>query len=323
MDGSANPHPVLTRKQRWARRMVVTHVLIFLFGVGYPLIAKSRQQRDLVEVIEDEEAGFFVAYDQDFSNGVPGPEWLRDVVGDRFFFKPKQIFLYCGNGPYYQVSDQGIYAITQLDSLREIGFGYHSVDGAQFKRLTSLRQLKAIDLGGEWSTEQQLKGKRIIRITYHWLSDDDVAQVKSLSNLKSLALHGTAIGRHGVSAIATLKQLEELDINSRRSDLDDADVGRLATLSNLNSLTFHSTRLSDKGLLQLAALKKLKDLRVDGIAPAEATLARLKAAIPGLDLYCGKAQTSPPEDFIDLPMEGGPFGGGGTGAAGGFGGGAF
>jgi hypothetical protein len=324
MDASATSPQTVARRSRWkftlAGLLVTVMILGVVFCIAFSVVAKSRRQRQLVTVVQNEDDGLVVAYDHDFSNGMPGPEWLRDVVGDGFFFKPQMVFRYCGNGGS-AMSDDGIAAISGLDSLKEVQLGTNSVNSSQFRRLISLHQLEGLSLSGTWTTDEKLEKQRVIRTTMHWLSDDEVAQVAALPNLKNLEILQTAIGRRGIAAIATLRQIEVLNITSRRGNVDDEDVGRLATLSNLTELTFDAPHLSDRGLLQLGSLKQLKSLIVIGISPFEATLARLRAAIPGLDLSCRPDDDPPLEDFHDYPMDGaGGFGGGGSGSVGGFGG---
>lgn len=66
--------------------------------------------------------------------------------------------------------------------------------------------------------------------------------------------------------------------------IKDEGAQHLARLKNLEVLLVPGTQITDAGLASFAALKQLKRLEITGNKVSDEAVAKLKAAIPGLEV---------------------------------------
>jgi hypothetical protein len=67
-------------------------ICVMIVGVAFAMTASSRRQRSLVAILENN--GGDVRYDNGdgWSDSPRGPEWLRDILGDGLFDRPRNVF---------------------------------------------------------------------------------------------------------------------------------------------------------------------------------------------------------------------------------------
>ena len=106
------------------------------------------------------------------------------------------------------------------------------------------------------------------------LTDDLLANLKDLKNLKHLALNDTTVGDQGVAYLKDLKSLEVLNLDG--TQVTDAGLEHLSGLPALTGLALYRTAVSDEGLTQLANLKSLKWLRLSGPGVTAEGVAKLQ-----------------------------------------------
>jgi len=116
------------------------------------------------------------------------------------------------------------------------------------------------------------------------LSDDLLAELPAMTNLKELSLEGTQITDAGLSHIAAMPWLEALNLKGTgvtnagmayledmtalrslsldRTGISDAGLARLSGLTSLESLSMSNTNVSDEGLVHLQGLQALRELQV-------------------------------------------------------------
>lgn len=117
-------------------------------------------------------------------------------------------------------------------------------------------------------------------------TDDGMRSLGQMSKLKSLTLSHTSVGNRGVSRIATLSGLEQLDLSTNRVGvrsgqfIDDGCMRDIAALKALTALSLRGTEISDTGLRRLEVLANLKSLDIRGTRVTEDGLQRIKRKLP-------------------------------------------
>jgi hypothetical protein len=117
-------------------------------------------------------------------------------------------------------------------------------------------------------------------------TDEGMRSLGQMSKLKSLTLSHTSIGNRGVSRIAALAGLEQLDLSTNRVGsrsgqyIDDGCMRDIAALRKLTALSLRGTEISDTGLRRVQDLAELKTLDVRGTRVTEAGVQRLKKKLP-------------------------------------------
>jgi Leucine-rich repeat (LRR) protein len=102
-------------------------------------------------------------------------------------------------------------------------------------------------------------------IIVHSLSftDDELAMLTSIPELRSISLGDTSISDDGMSSIvACLSHLEHIQAENN-PHITDVSVAAITRLPNLKSLSLRNTRVSDTGLAMLGDMPKLEQLYVD------------------------------------------------------------
>lgn len=123
-------------------------------------------------------------------------------------------------------------------------------------------------------------------------SNADCAAIGELAQLRSLSLCGCGLlTRAGIAHLGRLRHLRDLDL-SFCGRLTDAALDALLSLP-IESLRLGScTGLSAQGLLRLSALQRLRHLDVHGLNWTGETRARLRAALPGVQIAFELARLS-------------------------------
>ena len=117
-------------------------------------------------------------------------------------------------------------------------------------------------------------------------TDDGMRNLVQMSNLKSLTLSHTSLSNRGVSKIATLTGLEQLDLSTNRVGvrsgqfIDDGCMRDIGKLRELTALSLRGTEISDIGLRRLEDLAKLKSLDIRDTRVTEGGLQRIKKKLP-------------------------------------------
>ena len=144
-----------------------------------------------------------------------------------------------------QITDEGVRALQQLKSLRQVDLSGTGVTTAGLKSLGAARAKLAIERNA---------------LAVAGLSD--LAELGARCELNaehepdSLALAGPGFTDEHLLRLANLKTLTRLDL--RNSDITDDGLTALAPLTKLQRLHLAGTSITDDGLETLAGLKKLK-----------------------------------------------------------------
>jgi internalin A len=92
--------------------------------------------------------------------------------------------------------------------------------------------------------------------------------------LEVVDLRGSGVTDEGLAQLKTLKGLRKLYLG--RTEISDAGLKHIAGLVGLESLILSETKVTDAGLKQLAGMKKLTNLEVSGTAITDLGLKELR-----------------------------------------------
>ena len=310
-------------KRRWFQfslrtlLIVVTALAVWL-GLR---VDRANRQQEAVEAIEDQGGDVYYDYqqkpaaksvwgltyvDKTYSSQVdpPGAEWLRQLVGERFFVTPVTVMIsrqptICltplRDLPHLEevrlsdteLSDFDVANLAHLKKLRflSITWSRSSEGGPQdFSFLSHLTELEWLQIAGCRFSEAGLEhlkhaGKlQTLHVPDHQISDDGLASLEHLSNLEVLGLRGNPITDDGLVHIASLNKLIWLLLNG--TQVTDEGLKCLEGLSGLRFLNLSKTQVTDEGLKCLEGLSGLRllDLRKTQVTAAGAE--RLQQALP-------------------------------------------
>ena len=225
MENNASVQPTGNRRRRRLQfSLRSAFVCMALLGVGLSATSSSRQQRRLVEVIERN--GGEVEYDYEpASDHPPGPRWIRDILGDGLFFRPRSV-VFMGNFQY-SIPEDALRAMARLDSLVDVEFHMYTRRRDQLKYLLLLKNLQTLESGAIF------------------FGDTEIEQLKCLVKLRHLSLYGTKITARGVAALRAIGHIESLDIGSGISKIDDDAVRELSSIRTIVRVGFNAQYASD------------------------------------------------------------------------------
>ena len=147
-------------------------------------------------------------------------------------------------------------------------------------------------LGGTAIQDLAAPGQPIVSLDFHHtrVSDADLEHLRTLGQLRSLNLSGTAITDAGLASLENLTSLQVLQLSSTR--VSDAGVPHLRGLTQLRELSFYHTHVTDDGLASLKGLVNLHDLTLSGPRITDAGLTQLAGLKDLRHLYLGQTGVS-------------------------------
>ena len=155
----SSPEPLPSpaeRRRRWfqyrLRTLVVFVLMCAIPGSWFAVrMQQAKKQREAVEAIERLLGSVWYDY-QDRDGELPGPTWLRDLLGDDFFARVVGVNL--GSA---QVTDTDLKHIITLSQLRRLDLGSKPITDAGLEHLRGLSQLRVLILTGTRITDAGLK----------------------------------------------------------------------------------------------------------------------------------------------------------------------
>jgi hypothetical protein len=115
--------------------------------------------------------------------------------------------------------------------------------------------------------------------------DEHLALLKDLKGVVHLNLRGQPVTDAQLAHLKTLTDLTELHLE--KTKITDKGLENLRGMVNLEYLNLYGTAVSDDGLKNLEGMKKLKKLYLWQTKVTEAGAAKLKKAIPGVNVNLG------------------------------------
>jgi hypothetical protein len=119
------------------------------------------------------------------------------------------------------------------------------------------------------------------------VTDDKLAALKPLSEqVISLNLAETQVTDSGLAQISSLSNLRTLHLE--KTKIGDAGLIHLASLENLEYLNLYESQVGDAGLAHLEGLENLKKIYLWKSNVTDAGAAKLQASLPSLTVNIGK-----------------------------------
>lgn len=229
-------------RRRWLGRrgkMLFVLLLLILAAVAWFGLRLARASRKRRAVAAIRELGGSVFYNCRYSEsgtlartGVPGPRWLRGILGADFLAEAEGVLL------------------TEACDLEGLA------DMSVFWRpLPSLADADLRPLG-------DLTGLEWLALSGTVVGDAGLENIEELFELDRLWLCSTGLTDAGMVHLAKLRGLEGLWLDDNQ--IGDAGLVHLAPLNSLEVLSLSRTRVSDAGLPYLAEMSELRTLRLDG-----------------------------------------------------------
>ena len=199
----------------------------------------------------------------------PGPQWLREWIGDEYFQEIVEVdldvatpWLISGtptvgsDGNDSPNENDDAKTIVQ-DSLPDDSYDYDAEtrrEAAEFRRLIE---------------DVLQKVGRVPSVRYFYLGgggyvdDAMLAPLENLGELEELGLYNQDITGEGLIYLSQLKQLRWLDLS--RTPFTDAGLYHLKRMKNIEYLDLHETKITDRRLSYLRELPRLRELDLSGL----------------------------------------------------------
>jgi hypothetical protein len=187
----------------------------------------------------------------------PGPEWLRNVVGDHYFITPLRLSV-----RQQMIIDQDVLAhLRDLPKIEE--FWVHDVklrtkDLAHLRHLTKAQSilfgdetLSAIEDEHGFEFLAKCTSLQQLQLKSPCFGDGAAAYLSGATDIRTLILHDTAIGDAGVAHFKRMRKLEHLGLG--RTNVGDAGLEHLKSLVGLRTVELLHTKATKQGVSALKA----------------------------------------------------------------------
>lgn len=187
------------------------------------------------------------------------------------------------------ITDEGLQYLAGLKSLRRLDLsGQQQVHGSGLAQLTGLSNLEEINLSKTGVTNAGLahlggfSSLQNVNLAQTSIGDAGVAHLQGLRNLRKVSLAGTKVSDAGLTHLKRLTKLDELTL--KQTPINGAGLANLRFCSKLRVLDLSSTKVNDAALANVQLLKGLEVLSLDKTAVTKTGLAKLKKAMPKVQI---------------------------------------
>ena len=181
--------PTAVKRRRWYQyslRALLIGIVVLSLPLGWLgwKIREARQQHADVAAIEKRDVE--VEYDYEIAKRgflaprppLPGPAWLRALLGDDFFRNVGGVYLADAHPAF---TDADLKSLTRFTHLKELYLDHTRITDAGVEHPKGLSSLEVLDLGNTQVT------------------DVGIAQLKELTRLNRLSLANTRVTAAGVA----------------------------------------------------------------------------------------------------------------------------
>jgi hypothetical protein len=239
---------------RWFRfslrhLFVLIAIVAVLLAFGGKRAMDARKQRQLITLIQSfggenhHDRNFTIGVERtirypnmEFSPTLPGPKWLRRLIGDEYFVSVAEAFF---DKPSHRVLNDGMFAefadalqSQNLPRPRGLVFSDLPITDVTLQRLGEFPELKSLHI-----------------VDCPGVTDAGLQSLKSLTKLRRLDLRGTSISDHGLKNLSTLTDLRELALS--HTSVSDDGLIHLEPLRNLEWLALDNTAVTSHGAKSL------------------------------------------------------------------------
>jgi hypothetical protein len=271
-----NASPTRRRWFRFSLRTFLIAITIFGIWLGFQVSA-ARTQRAAVTAIR--QAGGVVQFDYQRIPGktadpddygintklpVPGPEWLRNRIGDDYFRTPIIVAF-----DERQVTSEVFSQIASFSELNSLNVSALNADSLH---------LNDSDL----IAFKNLRELRAVRLDHVTIDGFGLRFLANANHLRWLYISSAPITDAGMEQISKLETLETLDVIDAR--ITDAGLRHLQSLRKLNNLVLSRNDITDAGLQYLKGLKSLKMLILYETEVTKGGIDDLQQSLPNTEI---------------------------------------
>jgi hypothetical protein len=205
----------------------------------------------------------------------------RHVVGIRFHANINQ-----------KLTDDDLVNLKKMPHLRSLDPGSQHISDAGLESLKGLTELEGLDL--RWNKVTAPGVVRLVKglpklqrlgLSGVPIRDNDLLELKVLTDLRDLNLRATLITDKGLEHLKAFRKLQRLSL--MKTNITDAGLECLKTLASLEDLDLDKTPITDAGLKQLQGLSNLRRLQLHGTKVSDEGVRKLKEALPQLQVSPG------------------------------------
>jgi len=201
----------------------------------------------------------------------PGPAWLRKYLGDDFFSDVVSV------GIYADPSDRLMCKIGSLRRLRRlivVNYSVREETDANGQKVTVYDPVTSPITDDGLACLKHLSEMRILELHKSQITDAGLVHLGRMSELRELDIGWATVSGKGLAHLHGLAQLEKLELYC--TPLSDRDLPILRQFSKLKRLNLSMTKITDAGLPVLSTLHHLEDLRLVGTSISDAGIEDLK-----------------------------------------------
>jgi hypothetical protein len=292
------------RRRRWRRFSLRTLLVVMTatcVWIGVVTNRANRQQR-AVEAFTRRGASINYSYqehpspvpsstfniDYDYRTQTPGPEWLRRLIGDKYFVTPVSLRIF---QPAI-VTDGAMPLIGDLPHLERLRVTDLTLSSSELVHLRQLPRLKLLTFSGnsispteaspDFEFLSRMSQLEVFSIDAPQFGDDQMKSLANCSQLRQAFLQETTVGDAGLAQLAHMRNLQML--NLMRTKVTDAGMKHLARLPKLTYLCLLETDVTDVGLADLAGMAGLTNLELHGSQVTRDGVRRLRQALPNCEI---------------------------------------
>jgi Leucine-rich repeat (LRR) protein len=260
---------------------------------------RARKQEELVRRLLHEGRGDVVYHHQLDANEkgipdapLPGPAWLRNLIGDHAFLRLWFVGLYASN-------EDDLRLISQFPSIEQLSLDQLHDEDLRF--IAPLRNLKRLELSSMFVTDEGIKHLSGLRkleelvLGHARVGDNGLKQLANLTRLRELFLDNTQVTADGVAWLRKrLPQVKIYPDNFPSAPEERDTVRQLAKNGALfdadkegyvTQVEFYGHDVDDDDLPPLESLARLKQLSVWYTRVTRSGIERLLRTHPNLKVY--------------------------------------
>ena len=183
---------------------------------------------------------------------------------------------------------EGFAHLGALQAVENLNFHYTPVNDAGLKEIARLKNLERLEIVHTHFTDAgaphlaKLTSLRRLQIGSQDATGATVASLVALKNLRELDLSDKQASTEGAKWAGLIPSLRVVRISG--GAIKDEGLRHLANLPQLETLLINGTQITDAGLESLAKVKTLRHLEIRGNKVTDDAVAKLQAAIPGLNV---------------------------------------
>ena len=183
---------------------------------------------------------------------------------------------------------EGFAHLGALQAVENLNFHYTPVNDAGLKEIARLQHLERLEIVHTHFTDAgalhlaKMTSLRRLQIGSQDATGAAVASLVPLTNLRELDLSDKQASTEGAKWAGLIPSLRVLRISG--GAIKDEGVRHLANLPQLETLLIAGTQITDAGLESLARVKSLRHLDIKGNKVSDEAVAKLQAALPGLNV---------------------------------------